>query len=351
VHATPDRRDGGLDLGGALDLEGGGASDPGSGSTTDPVRDEALLTELRTGLTAVQPVLPSRLFYDRKGSELFEAITTTEAYYPTRTEEALLEEVIPGWIEALRPRTLVELGAGAARKTRTILDAMLAVGSGEVFCPVDVSADFLRDVAVRLRLDYPRLRVMPEVADFTRAFDFSGPHPDPSLVALLGSTIGNFPDPLAIDLLGGIRSVMGGEDAFLMGVDLRPGPWKSVERLELAYDDPEGLTREFNLNMLAVVRGLTGWDLDPLDYDHHAPWVEEEGRIEMRLIARRPVEVDLGEGAFLRLEEGEWIRTEVSCKYDQARVDRLLAGAGLQLDEWVTDARGRFGLVLASPSR
>src|SRR5690606_38482819 len=153
--------------------------------------EEKLLAEIREGLSRPQKELPSKLFYDERGSELFEEITRLPEYYLTRTEQALLEEHVPRWVDALRPRSLVELGAGSAAKTRVILDAIRAYDHG-TYVPVDISADFLERTATELREEYPGLEVVPVASDFTRELALPESLPRPLLLTFLGSTIGNF---------------------------------------------------------------------------------------------------------------------------------------------------------------
>ncbi|MBW3572308.1 MAG: L-histidine N(alpha)-methyltransferase, partial [Gemmatimonadetes bacterium] len=156
------------------------------------VADAAVLREVAQGLSRAQKELPPKFFYDERGSRLFEQITRLPEYYLTRTERALLERWMPGWIEALAPRALVELGAGSAEKTRLVLDAIAAASSSAVYVPVDVSAEFLDQTADRIRAAYPSMDVLPLVADITGAFALPTGLPHPVLHAFLGSTIGNF---------------------------------------------------------------------------------------------------------------------------------------------------------------
>jgi L-histidine N-alpha-methyltransferase len=312
---------------------------------------EDLAREISTGLQKSPPTLPPRLFYDRRGSELFEAITQSQEYYLTRTELEILEEVVSGWVEAFRPAAVVELGAGSAMKTRIILDALAGDGPGEVFVPLDVSEDFLRDTGRVLREEYPDLRIVPEVADFTEPLDLAVELPSPAWFVFLGSTLGNFSSRDSDRLLSQVRAVMGGSDQLLLGVDLKPGPWKSVEALESAYNDSQGLTAKFNLNILSVVNRRVGTAFDPDRFSHRAFYDKENGWIEMRLVSNGAQEVALPDGGMLCLGPGDWIRTEISTKYDEDQVKGLLARAGLRVVEWQQDSRARFAMLLAEPHR
>lgn len=311
---------------------------------------DAMLRDVLEGLRATPKVLSPKYFYDTRGSELFERITRLEAYYLTRAERALLERWIPGWVDELRPAALLELGAGSADKSRVVLDAMARTGSGSLYVPVDVSGEFLHETAEQLRAEYAGLRVAPEVADMTDRLDLSVTLPDPSWIALLGSTIGNFGPRAAVRLLCRIASLMGIEDRFLMGVDLRPGALKSVERLEAAYNDAEGVTADFNLNVLRVLNRELGADFDLGAFRHRAFYDADLGRIEMHLVADARQSVALN-GERIEVAAGESIRTEISCKYDRATVEALFSDAGLALDRWVEGDDALFALALARRER
>ncbi len=304
-----------------------------------------LIREVGGSLTRHQKELPSRFFYDAHGSELFERITELSEYYPTRSEREILETRMPAWAEQLGSRTVVELGAGSAAKTRLILDALAGAGTLQSYVPVDVSGEFLADTARRLRLDYPDLDIDAVVADFTGPFSLPARLPAPQLVAFLGSTIGNFAPPLDASLMRGIANVLRPGDHLLLGTDLR----KDLAVLESAYNDAEGVTARFNLNILSVINNRLGADFDQSAFDHQAFYNAELHRIEMHLVARSAQVVHLPGLPAIRIAAGESIRTEVSCKYDRASVTTLLAGAGLALVDWATDERGWFALSLATP--
>jgi L-histidine N-alpha-methyltransferase len=311
----------------------------------------AMLDEVLRGLSKARKEIPSKFFYDARGSELFELITELEEYYPTRTERALLERWIPHWVRRHRPAGLVELGAGSASKSRIVLDAMVEWDPACLYVPVDVSGDFLEATAALLRTEYGRLRVEPLVADMSGPIEIELELPQPTWFALLGSTIGNFTEAEASDLLDRMANRMQGEDRLLLGVDRRPGPHKSVARLERAYNDAEGVTAEFNLNVLAVLNRELGADFDLEQFRHVAFYDPDEGRIEMHLVARSDQRVSFAGGRGVRLAGGESIRTEISCKYDRPTVARLLGKVGLEIDGWVEDHDGLFALVLGRLAR
>ncbi|RMH18871.1 MAG: L-histidine N(alpha)-methyltransferase [Gemmatimonadetes bacterium] len=336
---------GGEPVRGGRECTTGAAGEPAAGQ-----RRARLLADLRWGLAQPQKSLPSKYFYDTRGSELFERITGLEEYYPTRVETELLRNHAPTWMAALAPATLVELGAGAATKTRILLDALVAVRPSVLYVPVDVAGDFLREVSHALRADYPTLEVRPLVRDISLPFPPDFPLERPALFALLGSTIGNFDPEAAVDLVATVRDAMAPSDRFLLGADLRPGPGKSKEALERAYNDAEGVTAEFNRNILRVFNREAGATFDLEAFEHRAFYDEAKGRIEMHLVARRPTTVEAPGMAPVRIAAGESIRTEISCKYDRRTVTEIFQDAGLSLEAWVEDEAGRYALALAGVS-
>ena len=300
-----------------------------------------MLAEVAAGLSAPQKELPPKYFYDHRGSELFEEITRLPEYYQTRTERALLEAWMPALIPQLGTRSLVELGAGSAEKSRVILSAMRRNATTGFYVPIDVSASFLTLTAARLRHDYPGLAVEPIVADITE--DFSAPQalPRPALFAFLGGTIGNFYPPAAIRLLSRVRLAMGASDRFLMGIDLR----KDVDRIEAAYNDAQGVTAAFNRNMLLVLNHELGSDFDPEKFSHLAFYESVNHRIEMHLISTVEQEVRVPGVGLIHFAEGESVRTEISCKHDRASVAELFGAAGLKIESWRSDPDDLFALV------
>ncbi len=308
-----------------------------------------MLEEIRQGLSRSQKQLPSKYFYDTRGSELFEAVTQLPEYYPTRTETGLLETPVSSWVTEMGPASLVELGAGSARKTRILLAAMGHGIPERTYAPVDVAGDFLRATAAALRVEDPSLDVRPQVRDITWPLDFVGDLPGPVLFALLGSTIGNFEGDAAIELLSNVRSAMGERDLFVLGADLRPGEGKSIECLEAAYNDAQGITAAFNLNMLEALNRDAGTNFDLAAFRHKAFYNEEKGRIEMHLVADDAQEVQIPGGGVVRIEAGESIRTELSCKYDRPVLTRMLESARLETVRWCTDEDELYAIVLVSP--
>lgn len=308
-------------------------------------RVDRMRDEVAEGLSRPRKALSPKFFYDERGSRLFEEITRLEEYYPTRTERGLLAEHMPGWVHARRPATLVELGAGAADKTRAILDAMHDAVETPVYVPIDISGDFLEDVADRLRRTYPEATVRPLVADMTEGFHLPDGLPGPVLFALLGGTIGNFPGREGVDLLRSVRTEMGPDDRFLIGFDLQ----KDVEVLEAAYNDDAGVTAAFNRNVLRVLNRELGADFDLDAFRHRAAYVPEQERIEMHLVAERACVVTIPGAGEFAFEAGETIRTEVSCKYTPSSMETLARRAALAIEHLATADPG-FALALLRPS-
>ena len=308
----------------------------------ESVADPRILAEVADGLSRPQKELSPKYFYDQRGSELFEEITRLEEYYPTRTERAMLHAWMPSLIRRLGSRTLVELGAGSAEKSRIILDAMRDAGTAGLYVPIDVSATFLAQTAARLRREYPTLGVEPAIADIAEELNLPRRLPRPALFAFLGSTIGNFYPPAAIRLLARVRAAMEVGDRYLMGVDLR----KDTARIEAAYNDARGVTAEFNRNMLLVLNHELGADFEPMAFDHLAFYETGAHRIEMHLVARDPQMVTIPGIGVVRFRAGESLRTEISCKHDRESVAQLFEAAGLELEEWRTDRDSLFGLVV-----
>lgn len=312
--------------------------------------EAAMLADVRLGLAKPQKELPPKYFYDQRGSQLFEEITRLPEYYLTRTERALLARAMPAFAAAARPATLVELGAGSADKTRIVLDAMRAERPGDslVYVPVDVSAAFLAETADRVRAAYPGLGVIPVVADITDdAGALRAPRgvPRPVMVAFLGSTIGNLEDDEAVRLMRRVRAGMRGSDRLLLGADLRKDP----AVIEAAYNDAQGVTAEFNRNMLRVLDRELGATFDPHAFAHRAFFDAEAGRIEMHLISMADQCVSIPGIGSVFFPRGDSIRTEISNKYDRARLTGILAAADLEIARWETDAAQGYALVLACP--
>ena len=309
----------------------------------DPYRD--LHQDVSEGLTAAQKRLLPKYFYDQRGSELFVAITGLEEYYQTRTERALLSRIAGEVLEATGARSIVELGAGSSRKTRILLEAGREHGHLEMFVSLDVSESILEETAHDLSRSYPGLEVAWRVHDFTDHLDVL-PGREPHLLVFLGSTIGNLHPGPAAEFLADVAEALGSEDHFLLGTDLV----KDRAVLEAAYNDSRGVTAEFNKNVLRVLNRELGGDFDLDAFRHRAVWEPEEQRIEMHLVSTRKQTVLLRAiDLEVPFEQGEHILTEISRKFTRPDVERMLAGAGLELTAWYTDPDDWFALSLSRP--
>ena len=301
-----------------------------------------MVRDVREGLTSTPKQLSPKYFYDERGSELFEEITQLPEYYLTRAERLLLEKKIPKIVASVRPCSLVELGAGSATKTRIILDAMRERGCAECYVPIDVSKEFLEVTALQLQADYSDVRITPVVSDITEPFALP-PVASPTLVVFLGSTIGNFPRAQAVPLLSHIAAAMGPSDRFLLGADLVKDP----EIINRAYNDSQGVTAAFNLNLLERLNRELEADFPVRDFEHRAFYSSEHRRIEMHLVARKAHTVVIPGIGEISFREGESIRTELSYKYDRATLEDILAASGLLMEKWMPADDGSFALTLA----
>jgi dimethylhistidine N-methyltransferase len=306
--------------------------------------DPAFRADVLRGLAEPIPAIPARWLYDLRGSELFDDITRLDAYYPTRTETALLEARMPEIAALAGPGSaIVEFGSGSSTKTPLLLKAARPAA----YVPIDISGEYLRDSAARVDAQFPQLPVYPVEADFTRDVALPDAIADlPRLGFFPGSTIGNFVPRSATDLLRHFRDILGVGSKLLIGMDRV----KPVERLIAAYDDPEGVTATFNLNLLDRINRELGGDIDVSAFVHQARWHEMNGRIEMHLVAVRDTAFTI-DGTPFAFAKGSSIHTENSHKYG-ARGARLLllAGGWSPLAEW-TDEAGDFALILAEAQR
>ncbi len=297
------------------------------------------------GLTRAPKALPPRLFYDAVGSALFEQITTLPEYYLTRTETAILEanadEIV---CRAGAGATLIELGAGTAAKTRIILRAVLRHQPRAAFYPVDVSPAPLRVAAEELPCEFPRLAVHPVVADYTASHRWLEQVPGRKVVLYIGSSIGNFEPFQATALLARIRRALAPGDALLLGIDMA----KDADVLVPAYDDAEGVTARFNLNMLARINRELGGHFDLNAFHHVALWNPQCSRMEMYLesLQQQTIAIDWLHSQ-VRFARGERIHTENSYKFTLPMIEAMLADAGFQLETTWSDARDWFTVHLA----
>jgi dimethylhistidine N-methyltransferase len=311
----------------------------GRESNTAATATSAFRTDVLAGLSARQKVVPARWLYDHRGSELFEAITVLPEYYPTRTERSILERHAQDIAQrAGGGRVVIEFGSGSSTKTPLLLSAI----EPQAYVPIDVSGEFLHESVQTLARSFPALPIHPVVGDFTRPMPLPRLGRAPRLGFFPGSTIGNFVAPEAVDLLRTMAATLGEGAQLLIGVDRIKDP----QVLLPAYDDADGVTAQFNLNLLERInRELDG--TIPIDaFRHRAVWNDDEARIEMHLLATREVAFEVA-GRVFRMGAGETIHTENSIKYDPRGARLLLrAGGWTPVAEW-TDAQQHFAVLLA----
>jgi len=303
-----------------------------------------MAADVRTGLGRTPKELPPKLFYDGRGSELFDRITTLAEYYPTRCERAILNRHAPELVDGMQE--LVELGSGTASKTRALLYAMAGAGSLRRYVPFDVDGSVVALCEAELTELYPGLAVHGVVGDFERDLGRI-PAGERRLVALLGGTIGNLHPAERARFLAGVRDLIGPTDRLVLGTDLV----KDRAILEAAYDDAEGVTAQFNLNVLRAINEGLGADFDLDAFEHVARWVPEESRIEMLLRATRDQTVAVpGAGIEASFAAGEEMRTEISTKFTREGIEGELAAAGFVLERLLTDPEGMFAVSVARPA-
>ncbi|WP_169790431.1 L-histidine N(alpha)-methyltransferase [Streptacidiphilus anmyonensis] len=309
---------------------------------------KALRKDVASGLTAEPKSLPPKWFYDAHGSELFEQITRLTEYYPTRAEQEILTRRAPEIAALTRAGTLFELGSGSSRKTRLLLDALTEAGTLSCYAPLDVSPSALEQAGSALVRDYPGLRVAATVTDFETDLTLPPDAPGPRLVAFLGSTIGNLDPRQRAEFYRALRRTLSADDVLLLGADLVKDP----EVLVRAYDDAEGVTAEFNKNVLSVLDRELDADFDVDAFAHVALWNEQEERIEMHLRSLRAQTVKVPAlDLSVDFAADELMRTEISCKFRRESLTAELAAGGLTVRHWWTDEAARFALLLAVPSR
>lgn len=302
-----------------------------------------LRSDVREGLSQVPKVIPPKYFYDDRGSVLFEEITKLDEYYPTRREREILETHSFEIAKLAAADTLVELGSGTSLKTMLLISAFHEQGFIERFVPFDVSASTLRDAATMISERWPDVAVHAVVGDFERHLG-EIPSVGRRMFVFLGGTIGNLDKAQRRNFLGELVATMNPGDTLLLGTDLLKEP----ERLVAAYDDSQGVTADFNLNMLRVLNGRLDADFDIDRFEHVALWNEDLQRIEMHLRSTADQAVTISElDLTIEFSEGELLRTEISCKFVRETISQELADAGLEMKHWWTDSAGDFGLSMS----
>ncbi len=299
---------------------------------------------VREGLTRTPlKELPPKLFYDARGSELFDQITEQPEYYPARAERSILNRYSPAIVEESGAVELVELGSGVASKTRALLYAMAGAGTLDRYVPFDIDHSVVEACAEELHRILPGMDVHGVVGDFGRDLEQipAGQH---RLIAFLGGTVGNLYPSERTAFLARVREQLGPSDRLLLGMDLV----KDRAVLEAAYNDAAGVTAEFNLNVLRALNEELGADFDLDGFEHVAFFDPDQSWIEMRLRSLREQDVRVA-GIDVHFAAGEEMRTEISCKFRPPEIEAALEAAGLTLRELFTDDEGLFSLALAAP--
>jgi L-histidine Nalpha-methyltransferase len=306
--------------------------------------NKAFRAEVLDGLAQDPKAVPARWLYDDEGSRLFEAITRLPEYYPTRAETEILQSRCEDFRRLIAPgRAVIEFGSGSSVKTPLLLECIAPAA----YVPLDISGDFLRAAAADLAEKFPGLPIHPVEADFTKPVRLPDEVADlPPLGFFPGSTIGNMVARTGVDLLRSMRQTLGPEALLLIGMDLI----KDAAVLEAAYDDAEGVTAAFNLNLARRINRELGGTI-PLDKLRHvACWNDTYARIEMHLEATEPIEFEIS-GHRFALAQGETIHTENSHKFDRrSQYTLLLAGGWTPVERWL-DSEERFSLILAEATR
>lgn len=293
-----------------------------------------------TGLRQPQKAIPCKYFYDARGSQLFDRICELDEYYPTRTEMAIMCRHIEEIESRIGPGCLlIEYGSGSSLKTRILLGHLREPAG---YVPIDISYEHLMSAAEEISRIFPHLRVFPVCADYT-APDFSLPEfkwgENRRVVYFPGSTIGNFDREAALQFLRGIHSVCGEGGGSLIGVDLK----KSRKVLEDAYNDGEGVTSAFNLNLLRRINRELGANFRLDQFDHRAFYNASEGRVEMHLVSNTDQDVQIGDERF-HFRKGESIHTENSYKYDLDEFSKMAGQVGFEVEAVWTDEKNWFSV-------
>ena len=315
-----------------------------SGAAVDP----ALIEEVRTGLQKMPKRLSSRFFYDAEGSRIFQAIMHAPEYYLTRSEYEILAtyraDLLRLFAPDNRPFELVELGAGDGLKTKLLLDHFAEEEADFAYVPVDISVDALDGLVADISQQWPDLRVQPRHDDYFNALEQLSEESDARRVVLfLGSNIGNFTPDEAIDFYQQLHDRLQPGDLVLTGFDLQKHP----AIIHAAYNDREGLTRDFNLNLLRRINRDLDADFDLSTFDHYEAYSPEIGEARSYLVSQKAQTVAIGAlDMVVPFEAGEIIHTEISRKFTRAQIEQLAGVTGFSVAGWFTDAKGYFADVV-----
>lgn len=305
---------------------------------------KVLEEDVRAGLLTAPRSLPPKYFYDDEGSKLFNAICETQDYYPMRTEFALLKKHAKEIIEHVQAKTCVELGAGTSVKTETLLSELLAGANVVNFITIDVCKEVLIESANRLLNKFPRIQIQSIVGEYIPALQAAPGLEGPTLYIFIGSSIGNFTERESVELLTQIAQKMQPHDYFLLGLDRI----KDKRTLEKAYDDREGVTAKFNLNVLSTLNKNLAANFKLDQFFHQAIYNEKDEQIEMYLVSKQAQVIEIfALDEAIQLKKREKILTEISRKYNKSSIRRMLAKSGLDEQLHFEPENEYFSLVLA----
>jgi len=305
-----------------------------------------LTDDVATGLFATRKQLPAKYFYDERGSALFDQICDEPEYYPTRTEDALLERSARNIIASVEPAKIIEFGSGMSRKIRHLFNACSELGCHPIYIPFDVCDDVMIKSGEELTEKFEWLDVAPLSGDYTAGLGNLPVAGGQNLLMFLGGTIGNFTEDQGITFLQEMRDLMSSTDQLLIGADRVKDP----DVLHAAYNDGAGITAEFNLNLLDVLNRELSANFDRANFEHYAFYNPEENQIEMHLLCMRDQNVWFEAlGRSLSFKEGDAIRTEISRKFTHETLENMLTEAGFEVRSHYESSTYPFSLVLARP--
>lgn len=303
------------------------------------VEEKEILDEIFNGLNQPQKKLPSKLFYDDKGSQLFDQICRLDEYYPTRTEMMILKNNVDEIVECFGDNSIfIEYGSGSSLKSRLLLKNIKNLSG---YIPIDISTEHLQSTADSLNERYPDLDIYPVAADYTKTIEIPDiKKPVKKRMGFFpGSTLGNFLPEEAREFLTVVADELGENGGFIIGIDLK----KDKEILEAAYNDKKGITAEFNFNMLNHLNDQFGFNFDVNAFKHYAPFNEEQSRIEMHLVSTKEQKVKCKNEVF-HFSKWETILTEYSHKYSIEAFENIIAGL-FEIDKIWTDDKNYFAVM------
>ncbi|MGW8248642.1 MAG: L-histidine N(alpha)-methyltransferase [Acidiferrobacterales bacterium] len=310
--------------------------------------ERTLAQDVLDGLGGQPKELPPKYFYDEYGSWLFDCICQVPEYYPTRTEDALLQRYARDIIATSKPDTIFELGSGASRKTVHLLNACEEESCFSIYQPLDVCGEMLVDAGQRLTRNYGWLDIEALVGDYRAGLDFAAGLEGSGLYVFLGGSIGNFTHKQAVSFLTGVRRSMSDRDFMLLGADRV----KSPSVLNAAYNDSRGYTEAFNLNILSVINRELGGQFNLDQFEHQAFFNEQHSQIEMHLRSTREQNIDIDSLEMqVGFEEGETVLTEISRKFTPESLAELVGEAGFAITRHYQPENGYFSLLLLTPNR